>query len=896
MITEASSPAEVDESDSSPAAADTEPKSDGDDESAVNRAKVVSTLEPASRWEVEIDPAEVHWKPVDKFSKGLPAVSVSLRSILVPATPSPLMAIRFSDGQADLWDLSTGESSGGCQLSKSNGPAALSPDGRWIAEIEKGYLNLYATSADKPHKIVQTAAPSYVHVAPLFARAGVVLVEDAAIRVYDPATGACKREFLTAEKTLQAVAISPGGRYLAFWGGQRIIQIIDLDRGRLAGTIRSLFDAYTQTELAFSPDGAQLAAYLSVGPENILLWDVATGDGLPSRKVVNSVGNRSLSWLGDSGGWLLGGELVVKPEKESTPIRLENVPVRIPVQADVCVTIRPSQDFKIHFVLTLEKLSSSADVQADPTAIKKLAAKDIPPWSVVPDPAPPLPPGTAAKPIALDCSWFDVEKVFFATAGKPRAFVAFNQSVSQESLMVVDLAAGERTGVWKPPIKSKIVAVSRDGRRAALLGKGKDALLHVVSIDDGQEIDSWQPREVEELRNAGPVTDVEFVDQDHLLLRYVNGTVNVRQVSGGKRLFQGKSEFSDSFAVSPGRRYLVVQQSRQLVFYDLHSGDAAGALSFEPSASMSAMMFHPDGTRLAAKFNAGPLGTHIVVWKVADGSYLGSSPLPDYREFLSWSGNYVVATENRSTLLIDAGQGMPWWNYEHPNGHTVRNAPDGRYWILQSSRHPSKAWLGAHDLPDPFVQEQTAGLNSPGPILKRDSRLGIRVSIDESIPPLPGRQLTKSATDGLKKVISDYGCEFVENSNLKLALSVTQRKTGESLPIRSSQSNSIDVIEVGVRVALIDEAKDQVLWHRQMRNIPTSLPPAGVRLDHLPDDLYALQYKSAALTASVLTIPENALPEHLQHGWGTSVLTTGGIENGRKHPPLNKSIRTLDEP
>jgi WD40 repeat protein len=94
------------------------------------------------------------------------------------------------------------------------------------------------------------------------------------VRLWDPATGTALRTLKSHTRGVRALAVDPGGHWLASAGGDRTVRLWDPATG---STLRTL-EGHTDwvNALAADPGGRWLASAGADG--TVRLWDLATGD------------------------------------------------------------------------------------------------------------------------------------------------------------------------------------------------------------------------------------------------------------------------------------------------------------------------------------------------------------------------------------------------------------------------------------------------------------------------------------------------------------------------------------------------------------------------------------------------------------------------------------------
>jgi WD40 repeat protein len=146
-----------------------------------------------------------------------------------------------------VWDVA-GQASARAWPVPAQGRPALSPDGRQVAS---GFCDVPPAEAS-----ADNAAPCSAN------RVG----------VWDTASGALVRSLTVHTNTVNAVAYSPDGRWLASAGNDGLVALWDTAQGSLAYTL-TLHTAAVAA-VAFTPDSQTLASGGYDG--QVILWDVAT--------------------------------------------------------------------------------------------------------------------------------------------------------------------------------------------------------------------------------------------------------------------------------------------------------------------------------------------------------------------------------------------------------------------------------------------------------------------------------------------------------------------------------------------------------------------------------------------------------------------------------------------
>ena len=184
-----------------------------------------------------------------------------------------------------LWDVATGEL---IQTLKEGGfdyvAAVFSPDGKKVASIGglTGISGLKLWNAQTGEMIRRLSLTSFIYTLPAFSPDGRLLAGydhvSEAIRLWNGQTGE-KIAKINTKLPKGAVLFSPDGKTLAHVGNKAPIHLWNVET-RAALHLMENPAAYALNNVAFSPDGTQLAAIALDGAMNkvsALVWDVETG-------------------------------------------------------------------------------------------------------------------------------------------------------------------------------------------------------------------------------------------------------------------------------------------------------------------------------------------------------------------------------------------------------------------------------------------------------------------------------------------------------------------------------------------------------------------------------------------------------------------------------------------
>jgi hypothetical protein len=690
--------------------------------------------QPAA-WRVQPDPAPKSARlPTRVQQIPLPSTPAAV-PVVFPATTASrvlLMGSTPTGPQVEVWDLTRMR-----RFSHFAGrlpvetPMTLSPDGVYVAGRAQGGTAVQVfTNSGAPVRIFPGNAPAYL----AFATGTRLVIGRAAGegRRYEQVDLAGGGPLPTIEVThpveADGEALSPGGRYLALLGNDRV-SIYELSSGTLAGEIRLRPLSPAEREgllvgLAFSPDGRQLA-FLRSKKDEILVTRhdlvqnqpqggvVLGADEVKKLGAARSMPGERLQWLPGRNAWMVHGTLCVEQasgRRVLVPGREDNtVAPAMPRVVDsrriaVLSTNPPAP------ALTLQRLPA-AELAGRP-APKAPPVEDVPippdpppakavDWSgvetvelpdkgeaqgVAADPAPALKPTPRRGPFALEARANEVHDLLFPRE-RPRAVVVSSRQAAGGKRVVrverVDLATGRRLGtvsLYGRTIQNPIsmfapaCAVSPDGELFAQIDINGRRRVDVWSLKDGKHVVGFEA--------PGPVA----------------APAGRRGVRGRRGVPRGSPELREGRGAGGGGRLV-----RDVAFVDAEHLLVLSTPSHDSSNGQ------------------------VVLWKVPEAKPLyrfGGTAMPWLT--LSPGGKYLAADTATGYALLEARTGkvvgrLPYPKEEFPKAGMAGFNRDGTRFAVEISVFSAGGKLPGHRLVcwDLKTGEITHTLRVRMPLLRR---------------------------------------------------------------------------------------------------------------------------------------------------------------------------------
>jgi WD40 repeat protein/tetratricopeptide (TPR) repeat protein len=570
------------------------------------------------------------------IASGAFAQAVTSLTFVGPAT------LAASHGpETDLWDADTGAHAGSMPPGWARVAALLEVGrGRYLAVVTAGKpaaVNVYAPGDRRARGAPLGHDQSLNTILPHPDGSSLLVARGGRARLHAMPGGETQGEAMDLGGPLGWAAFTPDGRHLAT-ADRRGARVWDTATGRPVGP--SIPEGGAATAWAVSSDGSTVATHLT---GTIRLWNAATGAEIrppvPARRKGLEILERMQSRppVQARGPGLISG-LAFRP-------------------GDGALVLRPDFGADIAFPMVWEPETVSiwepaTSRRVDPPLIQEVA------------------------PLAVE----------FLPDG--RAAVVIGQTSAQ----LRDVATGEPLGAAIVDRESFRVAPSRpivhshpDGRSVITVVRSD-----VVRIRDARTGEPLGEDSTAALADIAP-------DRRTLIVRSVEGA-RLWDAGTGRPIGELMPHGApiDRVVYSPdGRVVAAVDQSSTIRLWDAHHARPLAPLRLESKLEdASPVVFSPDGTTVAVAD-----GVSATIWKVADGSRIGSFANPSTRNLCFSADSRLVAAIGTEIRLLDAATAAPvappFRAPAHPNVFTFRR--DGREFLAGSVDDAGQSHLQAWD-------------------------------------------------------------------------------------------------------------------------------------------------------------------------------------------------------
>jgi WD40 repeat protein len=543
-------------------------------------------------------------------------------------------------------------------------------------------------------------------------------------------------------------SVSPGGKYVAVLDHitERVIKLYDTATGAAAGEIRPTSKSYAEMkQLAFSPDGQQLAALLEGSRSTgIVFFNLSDGKQTDLIEIAPAITTsmdteyaaQGLAWFPDGKKLLVHDMAVVDRAKRTLvytfPKPTLRARVRKPISGERVAlyegndkkgTIKtiPLTDAELNKATTIAEAGGlPEDVPLPKLTKASLAAAQKPAapgaWKVTPDAAAPLAADAGTKPLPISDNGGGTRELALSGGSAPRAFLRIVEdeavkavdfsypdtkyvtldgvmqtitrpkpiSVGKNRIDVYDLASGEAKGSIAIPFGMSLHNASLDGSRVLVEAHGAKGRLDVYAAD-GQHVVGFRPYTGVKNEPELELHEAALVDAETVVTRNYGRDLAVWALPACQPRWTIPKV--TSFAASPGGKYLACGTPTGVELRDLRTGEGLGQVPFKGTVKLLA--FHPAGERLAVYLEDGAGRFHYVV-DLKTGAIGDEMPAPTAGNALQWAGDQqlLIGSSYRSEsarttnmMLFDLTYRTNAWSYALLNGNWSPINFDTRCWV-----------------------------------------------------------------------------------------------------------------------------------------------------------------------------------------------------------------------
>jgi WD40 repeat protein/serine/threonine protein kinase len=501
-----------------------------------------------------------HWDPATGQERGAPGGATGFLNALAVSPAGKTLAVGSYDHTITLFDPATGQKRRTLRGHQGAvGFLAFSPDGNLLASSAlDGTVRLWDLVTGTEQHILHAVAADCIAFRPDGQVLGTIAWGTETARLWDVKTGAEWHKLdqmgLNASPVL---AFSPDNRTLATGRAGLPVDLWDLATGKRK---QQLLGSIQARALAYSPDGKMLAVANEGNPNQIRLWDTATGQMVRPLADYTGVVNITLAFRTDGRMLAAGGFL-------DGTVRLWDPATGQLLWAH---RIGPAFGGRIHVVAFAEG-NRLAVLNGNGTV------------SILRPPPLPATPGAAAPPPPAG----------LAEAASSKPSPAAPTSVPAEPAPIERTLGDPRLRHWS---WVHDVAVSPDGK--LLASAGRDGVAKVWDMGTGAE--RWAL-----VGHAGPVLCVAYQAQGKYLVTGGMDTVaklwNAQTGAFVRNLFP-MAGLVHTVAFSPDGKVLAAMTPWAIRLYDVETGEERLVL-LEPDGGIDdigcGLGFSPDGQTLA---------------------------------------------------------------------------------------------------------------------------------------------------------------------------------------------------------------------------------------------------------------------------------------------------------
>ena len=655
----------------------------------------------------------------------------------------------------EIYDLATGEKAGKIRglVVPADRPAALSSDASYFAASlgfsEKPALGVWDVKGQKPLGQLEadTTKGTVDHIKFAGRDRLVAATFNGPIRAWEIPSGTLVLDMPAHFKTKKTMAISPGGRYLAFVVDDLTVRAYDLRTGKPAGELmvpKSAAEFTIEASLAFSPDGTELAGIfhrsdritlLSIKLDGTVTAQHTFQDELRSVKNQVKYPGPTLEWLPDASGWLVyghaiidctaGGPVWVAPIKDpgsTSPRRF------LDKETIIGVTGTAERAQLVSGKLPWDKIRSGTQLiasggRAEDVDLPPLKTTDFAEAAVIDLKAQAgwtYRPGTAATPPAnlvrsvrlsdvpplvegIALSGPAAARAAVWVSNKPegaannlfasRSKVKIDQ-LSPLTIYLFDLVKGARVGELKVPYPSELADLSPNGKVALVRTKKPADRLDLWITETAKHHAGWRPYgDLEE--SARPVSKAGFLGDRFIYTINPRHKLIVWDAATLRALYQVDNVFQAR--PTPGGHHLAIVTPTEIDLLAAETGDVAGKIFFT-GGLVGDIAFTADGTRMAVVRSSFNNLFYCAAYDLEKGESVADFQIPKQPKSIEWCNSGFLLCNHQ--WLIDLTQQRIVWEYRLAELSEIKTLvpklDDQMSYLYTSARHAAQPLGGRH--------------------------------------------------------------------------------------------------------------------------------------------------------------------------------------------------------
>lgn len=865
--------------------------------------------------------------------------------IISPAVPSRFMAVNIGsiESRYQVWNHHAAQPLSQFPIDCAIGDKiALRGDGKYLAVLRTlgNRVEICTVDDRKPREMADLCrgvAASFVD----FVGTSLLLFNphDGLLQFFDVSTHSRIREIQIPSYNSKCFALSPGHRYMAIADiRQAIVYLVDLSRDTPVAIQLELpkelgRGALVACHLRFSMLGNEIAALIRT-PSNsrMICWNISTGTEQKhhflhlANRVQQPGENHTFEWLPDGKGWLLAGGYYVDKEHGGPAASLDQIlpknqtPLRVTSDGRLLIVSTHGNQRTLETIVwpkeeiakAVERFARGehpSDVDFPPltaidvTRTNHLSSPEVTStgWQVEPAAVEALP--TIEKSTPLNSPRDFLEKLLIAES-KARAVLYYDTGKVGAKLPTgtrwaesYNLRSNKLDSKVPIDFASKPVDLSSDGSRL-LLQSDAGNRFDVINLDTGKHVVGFRPSAKQVESQPTAVTSAQFVDMNHVVTMSAGGLLVLWKIPECQAVYKFRTNFSSMSratpVLSPDRKYLALAGDRTIHFVRTMSGESCGRLDTGGATPVHSLAFEPQGSRLAAGFDAGE-GSLLRIWSLENAQVAAEVGIPAEPSPLVWCGQGHILCGGR--YLADLTQQVVAWKYEVRSGMAFPNNQFGRCWYVTSTAPDERVTLVGLSLPDEQVSSILGSTKVKVPLWPADATYKLSVQVDQCPDTIRNRIGAR-----FTRILAGSKHEFCPDAPFQLKIDAREMPTNRFVEISGVLLGrpeagivSVPMKEVLVRLELSNE-NGEAIWTREEKfatappDLDSPLPNGENLQEKLNDQLW--MRATGWLDSSALPFVIN--PKDVLEGYGVSHITPEGprLEHRSSMPAAAMPTRT----